>query len=546
MGRNKTMPPPAKVEDMDEEGNVVEGSHVYARSNIASFPSSPAKQEMNSRKKMSSSRRTGSTSPNVYNHHDSDSTEHPSSSRKDLKVKEKRLSKSGKGKEIVLEKQRPIARTAKTTPTYPRVSDESAFFGVSQTISSSRPRANTGRPQSYYGPHGAPPLSQSAYYAHGPPLGIPTSYPPPQWMGPPPGSSPLASSPMGTPVDYFGRPSDHLASRFARPDHRPQSSMGFRSSSYGHDDYETASTEKHLIRRSSTSKRASKEQEDRVRMPPPARPQTTQPPRVLFKPPAQTAAPRKSLRFDDDDLDGDGQLFRDLAHRKSGEYHVGALPIRSRRQSVSAGTLAGTDYDYGRYALEPASKNRRSTSYAFEDKIKSAAQYQDEVSGGSPANLTAENLRHVKNGGSSHSTRSSASRDESSYRQSATTRTTRSGSGDDDITIKVPSGAVVEVGNAKISCNQGGEINIGRSGGGSDRGTVYNGDLKSRVDKSERPPFRHRASSQSAYSRVAPPQFAPPYHYSPADYQQRAYPPVYPAYPRQQDYHHQWDDDDYD
>ncbi|ORY71773.1 uncharacterized protein BCR38DRAFT_305179, partial [Pseudomassariella vexata] len=141
-----------------------------------------------------------------------------------------------------------------------------------------------------------------------------------------------------------------------------------------------------------------------------------------------------------------------------------------------------------------------------------AAKYQQDVNGGVAAPLTAETLRAVKNSASSRSTRSSGeSRDESSFKQSATTRTTRSGNSDDDITIKVPRGAIVEWGNAKISCEEGGEVAISRGGNGasqrgSDRGTVYGDDRKSRAG--DRPPVRTRTSSQSgSYSRGAHPGF---------------------------------------
>jgi hypothetical protein len=508
---------PMCCEDADDDGQVIEGSYKYARSNIASTPPSPVKQhpqqqqQMNTSRKKSS-RRADPTSPPFS---ESDSTEHASSTRKN---KEKKFSSRGKGKEVVVEKEkRPQSRTIKTTPARSRASDEASYYGVTQqTVASSRPKAYTARPQSYYGQTSAsrPPLSQSAQWSGYAPPGPPgplapnqSSYPPPQWMvAPPLGSSPYGASPtsgLGS-MDYFGRTPDPLASRFVRPEHRPRSAMGMRPPSYGPDDYEAP--EKSIIRRPSLSKRTPKEQEDRMRMPPPSRPQTTQPNRPVFKaPPPQ----RKSVVFPDDEL-LDFEPEYPLSRHTSIDYGK-ALPIRSRRQSL------GPEYNHEQYAIEPVPtksrrEKRRSTSYALgnkhDDQIRNASQYQDEVNGGPTAHLTAENLRQVKNGSSSHSTRSSASRDESSYRQSATTRTTRSGSGDDDITIKLHGGAVVEVGSTKISCIKGGEINIPRAGGGSDRGTVYDDDLKSRASRYERPVARTRSNSQSAYTRALP---APPY-----------------------------------
>ncbi|KAI1864883.1 uncharacterized protein JN550_008703 [Neoarthrinium moseri] len=511
-GRSASRAPPAMVEDVDEDGNVIDGSYQYARSNVAS----PVKTQMNTGRKKSSSRRTTSVSP-PYS--ESDSTELPSTSRS--KTKEKRSSmKSSKGKDPVVDK-RPVVRSSKTTPARTREPDEASYYGVPhKTIATSRPRAQTARPHSYYG-QPRPPVAPSAFYHPGPPGLNPTSYPPPQWGGPSPlGSSPLSTSPLGHPSDYFSKPPDSLAQRF-----RPRSAMGFHQGSYGPEEYEAPPQDNHLVRRPSLTTRSTKEQEDRRRMPPPslARPQTAGPARQLFKPPPPSQ-PRKAVLFNEHDLEDESD--HDGGHRRT-SIDFTKLSLRPRRQSMSP-----EYYEEAYTSLQPASsktkrESRRSASYAFEDKAKLAAQYQDQVSGASRSNLTAENLRQVKNGGSSHSTRSSASRDASSYRQSATTRTTRSGSGDDDITIKVPDGAVVEVGNATVKCFNGGEINIGRSGGGSDRGTVYDDDLKSRATRTDRPSNRHRASSLRR-ALPAPPRYAPPHSYYPDPTPYRS---VYPQYP---------------
>jgi hypothetical protein len=77
--------------------------------------------------------------------------------------------------------------------------------------------------------------------------------------------------------------------------------------------------------------------------------------------------------------------------------------------------------------------------------------------------LTAETLKRQqrRHGGSS---RSSQSRDESDYKKSATTRTTRSvtNENDENVTIKVTGQARVMVGGAQIHCDEGGEIEIKR------------------------------------------------------------------------------------
>lgn len=507
-------PTPAMCEDADEEGEVLEGTYRYARSNVHSTPGSPIKQQMNTGKKKSS--RSTSTSPNAYNVNDSDSTTHPSSSRRDSKMKardepERRPSTSKKA--VVV--KRPAARSTKTTPApSSRDSDESSYYGIpSQTVASSttRPRAHTARPQSYYGQSSRPPLSNSAWYTQAPAPFTPIvgSYPLPHgWAPPPQNMLPQAIIPpmmASSPVDHFSHRPDSLAARFGRPD-RPQSSMGFRDSVY--DTHEPVQQLDRSIKRRTSLSRRQKEDDDRARMPPPppSRPQSARPTseRLVFRPP-----PSKQVGFQDEDLVGAGHLYQPSSRRTSVEYGLTRGP-----------SFDNSDFYDGAYALEPASRSnrRKSQNYGLEEKIISAHQYQEDVTGGPTAPLTAESLRRVKNGGSSRSTRSSASRDESSYRQSATTRTTRSGS-DDEITIKLPNGGIVEVGSAKINCKEGGEINIGRAGSGSRMGserggtTVYGDERKNRAD---RPPTRTRASSQSgSYSRTpypSYPQYGPPHH----------------------------------
>lgn len=516
----------AMVEDVDDDGRIIEGSGHYARSNALSPPGSPLRQQMNTSKKKSSRRRDPSMSPPEYDL-ESDLPSPPSRpSRRDSKTEKKRSSMGGsKGKTVVLKEdprpRRPSTRTAKTAPGAPPrgPSDEASYYGIpSQTIipsqSQSRPRAAT-RPVSYYGTS-RPPLSHSAYYGGSPALG--TSFPPPAWGGGPPGMPPMgtpqmmAHSPLsGPPVDYFSnnaRPTDTLAARFSRQgEPRPRSSLGFRGGPpSAYEDYEQSQVMEVAAppqRHGSLARRPKKEKDDRSRMPPPARPQTTKPERVVFRPPP----PRKSAHFAEDDVTTDGEGEDGFYHAAPGrqdsyEYGTAVVPSRPRRTSIDS-----EDYDDGVFALEQTGHNRRHSSYnSIEDKMKQASAYQNEVAQASPAPLTADALRRVKNGGTSRSSRSTQSRDESSYKQSATTRTTRSSSGDDDITIKVPDGAIVEVGNTKISCKRGGEINIGRNNGGSDRGTVYDDDRKTRAIEDDRKTRaiedNHRAIEDDRKSRA--------------------------------------------
>ncbi|ETS80513.1 hypothetical protein PFICI_08042 [Pestalotiopsis fici W106-1] len=533
------------MEDADEDGTVKPHTKKTAKSVAApSRAGSPVKQEPNTGRKKSSSQRTHATA--TTSPHDSDATEHASSSSRH-KNRERRSSR--KGKEVP---ERPRITTAQTTPSMRNhYAEDSAHYSVPHraiAVSSGRPRANS-RPQSYM----APPLSQSAFFQ-----ASPLSYgPPPQWGGPPPlGSSPLGTSPMAYPVDYFtGRAdydtggADRLASRFEA---RPRSSMGNYGSSYEdrYTDFDAPSPHSRpstVIRKPSLSKRTTKNNEDRRQMPPPPRPSTVGP-RQHFRPPPPPPSQRKSVGFDDVSSDGESDLFRDAPHGVAIDF-MKAFPIRNRRQSTTRRQSLGGEYPGEGYAIEPAGPktrrpNRRSVSYSVEDKMNDANRYQNAVASAIPAPLTPDNLRRVKNSTSSRSTRSSGSRDESSFRQSETTKTTRSGSNDDDMTIKVPSGTVVEYGGAKINCVKGGEMTFGRGGGGSDRGTIYGDELRSHAHRTERSGTRPRASSQSAHARRPRAIMSPNPHDHAADYPDNA---TYFGIPQYATYHgYPYDDDEYD
>ncbi|RYP50127.1 hypothetical protein DL769_010997 [Monosporascus sp. CRB-8-3] len=576
---NKPSPKPMQCEEADEDGAVIPGAEVhYARSIPPSPTVSPTKERPNTGRSRRESKRRESAVPVDFGLSDSDSTAHPSSSKRNSKMKSKedrKSSSAGKPRNVVVRDRererdrdrdskerdtvkRPPVRSSKTTPLpTSRASDEAAYYGVAhqKTIAASRPRSHT-RPLSY---HGRPPLSGSAYYPTHP--APPQAYPPPpafsppSWI-PPPGPMAIPGPPPMGPMhpqppqlpppspdfnhDFNRGSARDLSSRFERP----QSAMGFRQPSHDYDhEPPHPSHDRTVARRSSVSRKASKHHEDRVRMPPPPRPSSALPSerRVLRPPPP--SGMRKSVGFEDDDLDDDDEsdqeFYEPLSRRASVEYGAGVLQARSRRDSHS---LSDDSYDdVERYQLEPASyTSRRNSSYNLEDKMRNASRYQSDVTGPA-APLTAETLRRVKDGDSRGSTRSSGSHDESDYKHSATTRTTRSASGEDDLTIKLPEGAVVEINGARITCPGGGDVNIGRNNGasrvGSDRATsIYEDDRKSRYEddrksryeddrrsryeedrksRHERLPLRTRASSQAAYTRSmshAPPLY--PHGYS--------------------------------
>ncbi|KAF2971237.1 hypothetical protein GQX73_g2355 [Xylaria multiplex] len=525
MPKRSSYPPShiAYMEDADDDGHVLSGTEpTYAKS-VA--PGSPRKQQPNTSKARRDSRRTAEVSSSTDS---SDSTAHPMTGKGKSKVKSKDERRSSA---VVVSKQRPPARSAKTAPGHTsRASDDSsAYYTIPHHPSTSRPRART-RPESYYGQ--TPPTTDAA---------TKTTY---VWG---------SFLPTATSGD--------LAMRFRRP----SSSMGFRQVSNPYE-YE-ASPERSVARRPSVSRKASKEvkeREDRKRMPPPPRPKSTRPERIerlerperperqerqerqerperiVLKPQPQPQPSmsnrRKSVVFDDDDLDIDSTLYHDNIRndlRRGSGVEYGSMPFKNRRQSFDAASESVFNYEddedeedeepyyYEEEPPRPRSRSRRRSSHmGIEDKMRDASRYQDNIGGGPTSALTAEALRKVKTGGSSRSTRSSASRDESEYKHSATTHTTRSSSGEDDITIKVSAGCVVEVGNVKIHSTEGGEVSVGRTGTsrmGSDRGTsIYGDERRIRSGGS-----RGRASSQAAYARglPAPSSYTPSPLYSQYGYE---------------------------
>ncbi|KAI0881145.1 uncharacterized protein GGS22DRAFT_76351 [Annulohypoxylon maeteangense] len=582
----RSAPSVAYFEEEDDEGNLI-GEPQYARSTAHS---SPSKEKPNTGKSRKDSNRRASKdfkefkdfkdfkdykefkepkSPILSSLSDSDSSTELTRRVPKLKMKGDKKRRE----DPLVNQQRPAPRSRKTAPPPASRLSEESYYGINpqQSVSSipARPRART-RPESYYGQR--PPLSTSAY-AHQPPPPShlpPPSFPPvaPYWMGGPPPPTPmghaLVHQPIPSPSSYGEPlpPNRDLASRFGRP----QSAMGFQPPPKALD-YEPVK-EKALTRRGSTARKISKDYDDRHRMPPPARPASTQPNpnRLVIRPtqsshaapPSQAASRRKSVGFTEGGFTegelrgGDPSMYKAVTRREV-EYGTGALPPRPRPQSYDTESI----YDMGNYELEPATRGRRSSFYNFEEKVRDASRYQEDVSGGNAPPLTAEALRRVKNGGSSRSTRSTASRDESDYKQSATTRTTRSGSGDDDITIKLPMGAVIEVGNTKIHCKDGGNMNIGRGNGtsragGSDHAAPSNysderSERKSRADRSER---RTRTGSYSRTRSTGPPLYprtSPDYsHYDDYDdrYDVPQHAPYMGYYERERELEREDDDDD--
>ncbi|KAK3984783.1 hypothetical protein QBC44DRAFT_8111 [Cladorrhinum sp. PSN332] len=569
----KTRPPPACVQDEDESGNVVEDTARYASSAAAASPSKERPNTGRKKKRSESSPLTGTRNHNHNHHTDSDSTLHPHREAALKKAKERERGKAlspTSSKRDMMPSSRPPAVKHKTAPAHPRREAESgAYFGVEPTVTpaTTRPRAAS-RPASYYGNPSKPPLANARYYqSQTPGPTMPTSFPPPAW-GPPPGPPPPPVGLPGPPMPYpqpspspiimqgppmpphppeFYRP---LESRFGSYP-RPQSALSFRPPPRQLEyDYEEPSLETSLVRRPSTNRKFSKLDDDRpMRPPPPRRPQSARPKSVAFPPPTTPA--RRRVEFEEDQ--DEAPFFSDISPIP--QYEYGAVPYRPRGRAPSIGP---TDFTYEpEYSTEIAGRSLRRNSYYggaellstssgsnYEEQVRAATRYQDDVMGGPSLPLTTESLRKVRNGGSSRSTRSSGSHDESEYR-TATTRTTHTSNNDEDVTIRVKGNTVLKVGGAEMQCHDGAEINIiSRGGGGlrigSDNASYMDhDDRETRIDiPTSRSKSRTRSFSRPAYPRYDPSpteydSYAPDPYARPAldNYAPAPLPPPYPAYP---------------
>lgn len=366
------------------------------------------------------------------------------------------------------------------------------------------------RPLSYHGYGGAP-------YGHGPPPSMsayynttamiqPTSFPPTS-------TSPLTYS-VVAPQDYFDtRPTRALEKRFEpiekrfEPRSRSSSAYGMREPSdqiiadayrSGYNDVDdgyVSASEPGRRRASIREPSWGKADDDYERMPPPAARPTS-----ILRRTTTITHPRTSTAAYPETSDTGATLYSE-AQPQYRDERPRLRRSTANRNSVSYNLGGGSE----RYEVVETAKNgRRPQSYYgqsastgshdWEDKAREAESYQHNVAGGPQIPLTAEFLKKQqrREAGSSRSTKSSASRDESDYRRSATTRTTRSGSGADDenVTIKVTGQARVLVGGAEIECPEGGQIQIQRKSsvrGGSERSVSEYGqpridDRRSRVD----------------------------------------------------------------
>ncbi|KAG4430806.1 hypothetical protein IFR05_013705 [Cadophora sp. M221] len=427
------------------------------------------------------------------------------------------------------------------TPSFPPPSTASSYMNYAAPQYNA-PRQSVPPPQSQY--------TQSYQYS------TPQQYAPPQYtmsaqpqylMAPPqPQPQPQAQ------IDYFApkATSRPLSARFG--DMLPRSQTAFEpagrtSSAFGnrdtrsprvYSDYDNAyyddgyasaadgatirkAERRESIRVPASTSTMSKAEVDTRAMPPPRRPSILRRNSVYNTDPISDPGVGAVEYYERDsrpEYREESRPRRPSANRHSVSYDLGSVRIeaansgRRRQSSYEHPSSAGVSDGY-------EAKMQQASQYqgaAYEAKINQATSYQDDVAGGAPVPLTAEVLRRQqrKQGGSSRSTKSSGSRDESDYKKSATTRTTRSGSGDNDenVTLKVTGQTRVMVGGMQIDCADGGEISFQRQKSlrnGSERSnSEYGGGrIEDRQSRVSRPSGRSRMSSHSGESWTRTPQY---------------------------------------
>ncbi|KIH88467.1 hypothetical protein SPBR_06993 [Sporothrix brasiliensis 5110] len=497
----------AYMQEEDDLGNV-HGDVTYA----ASAAPSPSKERMNiSRKK---SRRD--VSPSAANHFtDSDSTAHPR--RRESRSSKSSRPRGDRDRSVPPEKQaltRPATRHSKSSPVIETASQrrrsrdnpEAVYYGAdpaSIASAQARPRSKTAapRPNSAYHASSRPPLSNSRYHSLHPsqppqPSGM---LPPSAFMTPPPPPQQWQPHPL-PPHGYGMMPPP-------QPPMHPLGPPGPPGPAFHHETFSPPAPPSNGGMRGLQQRFAH------------GRPQTSMghrpPPTVEYGNP--------------DGFEPESDLSRDMrrlsmSHGLGSHLEYGMMHIpRTRRESIDpyqleprhyvtevAGTMGSRRNSY--YGEQPILPGN-----ALDEKLRFASSYQDKTTGMATAGmrLTEEMLYEAsrRGGPKSRSTRSSGSRDESDWRQSATTRTTRS-SNEEDLTIRVRGNAVFKYGETEMHCQDGTEINIrgpplGRRIGSSDKASFA--EIDDRRGRHDYPALRSRAASQSR-SVYAP--TAAPYEYN--------------------------------
>ncbi|KAG4420955.1 hypothetical protein IFR04_005932 [Cadophora malorum] len=434
------------------------------------------------------------------------------------------------------------------TPSYPPPSPGSSYMNYADPQYNT-PRQITAPPQSQYSSYQYPtqqqyPPPQYTMSAQ-PQYHMPSAQGQSDYFAPKATSRPLSARFGGVDIPRSQtafEPAARTSSAFGNRDTRSPRVYSDYDTGYYDDGYTSAAdgatirkTERrNSIRVPASTSTMSKAEADSRAMPPPRRPSILRRTSVYNSDPISD--PGAGVEYFERDVRPEyreePRPRRPSVNRHSVSYDLGNVRIeaansgRRRQSSYEQPSSAGASDAY-----EPKStyesKLQQAAQYqgapagaSYEAKLNSAASYQDDVGGGPTIPLTAEVLRRQqrKQGGSSRSTKSSASRDESDYKKSATTRTTRSGSGDNDenVTLKVTGQTRVMVGGMQIDCADGGEISIQRQKSlrnGSERSnSEYGGGrIEDRQSRVSRPSGRSRMSSHSGESWTRTPQYPKDY-----------------------------------
>ena len=415
-------------------------------------------------------------------------------------------------------------------------------------------------------PH-PPPIATSfpapSWY-QGPPGGSPLAVLPP--VGPAAAAlPPPLRTPMSAQADVYRQkfpPSAVYGHPGVVTRARPHSSMGHRNHlSY---DFEQAFSPEEIeggpppptpsvCRRPSISQqRVRRESRDRTTVPPPVRPHSARPANTLqFRPPPPSppSRSRKLQHFPEEDDSEDGMEYIDaeMAAEEYGIPETRYLPPppssrsvvpRSPGRRLSIATDRSSSYhpqlprpEVGRRrysGIFPASygsgvqddSDYESESDAMNQNIKKFQLYTGAVIPAPPPSgreqrLTHTALRRVStHGGSSRSTGSSDSMDESEM-PSHTTRTTHSGGEDENggVGLKIRGVRSMRIGGVPLEID-GGEVELhmprsSEKGTTRDDSSTYREDLRPRYES--RPPIPHRSSSRTesfSRSRTVHPQYA--------------------------------------
>ncbi|KAH8591823.1 hypothetical protein B0O99DRAFT_597882 [Bisporella sp. PMI_857] len=540
MGSSDTRARPAYMHDADENEEPISGTRRTARQK-------PSVSQRRSKEDKKPRTDTGSES---YKHVSS-SSKHAHITEKEVKLERRKSSASTKSPSKS-QTRPPSAHANKSFPKIAIPTDHPSHYGIATPISKGppvisqqypvmaqpipmRPRAVTAqtfpsRPTSYHAAysnapvyHTVPPIAGSAFFQ--PQLAAP-SYPPPSSSSymryaatPQPEYFPSQPMPGGRPLSSRFDTIPRTASAFGMRDapHQLPLHQQLQLEDAYDAGYASASEAKSTRRRTSIrgpSDRALRTKAERdldaMPPPPPPKPQPLVRPGILrnrttdyYQDELEPALERRNSRT----------LYRDTlssrrpsTQRNSVSYDLpDEVAVRVETANTSHRRRSTGPLYYGQAASNHSTSGTGSSS-AWEEQVKAAASYQADV--GATAPLTTEMLKRAERR-QAGSSRSSGSRDESDYKKSATTRTTRSGSGqeqgaDDGFTIKVKGGqAIIMVDGAQIECTDGGEIQVQRQksirNGSEWSSSIYG---SSQIDDRERRSRHDRQSTRSRKSSV--------------------------------------------